>query len=299
MATINYGRVGFVVRGTYSPSAQYVKNDIVSYNRSQYVALKPVTNVPPSDDGVNWKLFIDMGDVDAALAEAEEYIGKSAPLAAAYDPKHAYSTGNVVVLNHEYYYCVTPTSGSDQNPEAFDWNKWKYIPVSPRNVSYNLNQLEGSFAVTADDQRKARKNLGVQYGGITPEHYGAKGDGVTDDYEPLAFAIQEAQTNNVPVVLSPGKVYAISDDLQVTARIQIYGNGATIKATAAMEACIFVTSSEGQFPEVNRRAMIRDLTFDCNDLSWSGLDITNVQGMYLDNIDIRYMTKVGLNYDEL
>ena len=119
---------------------------------------------------------------------------------------------------------------------------------------------------------------------------------MTDDYEPLAFAIQKARTDNVPVCLAPGKVYAISDDLQVTARIQIYGNGATIKAAAAMEACIFVTSSEGQFPSVNRRAMIRDLTFDCNDLSWSGLDITNVQGMYLDNIDIRYMTKVGLNY---
>ena len=39
--------------------------DEVSYNGNAYVALKTVTGVTPSDDGVNWRLFMSSADVDA------------------------------------------------------------------------------------------------------------------------------------------------------------------------------------------------------------------------------------------
>lgn len=49
------GKVGLANRGVYSASAQYTALDFVAYNGSTYVALKNVTGVTPSDDGVNWQ----------------------------------------------------------------------------------------------------------------------------------------------------------------------------------------------------------------------------------------------------
>ena len=73
MATINLGRVGFVPRGEYSESAQYVKYDLVSYKSSVYCVLaSSVTGVTPSDDGTNYLLFVNNSDAIAAAEAANE-----------------------------------------------------------------------------------------------------------------------------------------------------------------------------------------------------------------------------------
>lgn len=53
------GKVGLINRGTYSASASYTALDFVLYHGSTYVALKNVSGVTPSNDGVNWQTMAE------------------------------------------------------------------------------------------------------------------------------------------------------------------------------------------------------------------------------------------------
>ena len=48
------GKVSCVPRGDYSASATYTVLDIAGYQGGSYMALKTVTGVTPSNDGINW-----------------------------------------------------------------------------------------------------------------------------------------------------------------------------------------------------------------------------------------------------
>ena len=58
------GKIVITPKGAYSSTKTYEWLDEVSYNGNAYVALKTVTGVTPSDDGVNWRLFMSSADVD-------------------------------------------------------------------------------------------------------------------------------------------------------------------------------------------------------------------------------------------
>lgn len=58
MATVNLGRVGFVPKGEYNALTPYQKYDLVTYDGDVYAALVDIQGVAPSDDGVNWKIFV-------------------------------------------------------------------------------------------------------------------------------------------------------------------------------------------------------------------------------------------------
>ena len=59
MATVNLGRVGFVPKGEYSASTEYVKFDTVTYGSNTYVAWATVTGVTPGTDDTKWKLLVN------------------------------------------------------------------------------------------------------------------------------------------------------------------------------------------------------------------------------------------------
>lgn len=54
MANTVLGKVSCVPRGDYSASATYTVLDIAGYQGGSYMALKTVTGVTPSNDGINW-----------------------------------------------------------------------------------------------------------------------------------------------------------------------------------------------------------------------------------------------------
>ena len=64
MASINLGRVGFVLRGTWSSSASYQPLDVVLYNGSSYAARIASTGVAPSN-GSTWQ---ELTDISSAVA---------------------------------------------------------------------------------------------------------------------------------------------------------------------------------------------------------------------------------------
>lgn len=59
------GKIVITPKGAYSSTATYEWLDEVSYDGRAYIALKTVTGVTPSDDGENWRLFLDPADVNA------------------------------------------------------------------------------------------------------------------------------------------------------------------------------------------------------------------------------------------
>lgn len=59
------GKVVITPKGAYSSTATYEWLDEVSYDGKAYIALKTVTGVTPSDDGVNWRLFLAPNDIVA------------------------------------------------------------------------------------------------------------------------------------------------------------------------------------------------------------------------------------------
>lgn len=55
------GKVACTPKGEYSASASYMVLDIVSYQGGSYMALKDVTGVTPSNDGLNWMRLAEKG----------------------------------------------------------------------------------------------------------------------------------------------------------------------------------------------------------------------------------------------
>lgn len=65
-------------------------------------------------------------------------------------------------------------------------------------------------------------------GSVTPEQYGAAGDGVADDHDALVTAAEAAVAAEKPLVLEKGKVYRIAQQWQLTDNLTIEGSGAVI-----------------------------------------------------------------------
>lgn len=63
-----------------------------------------------------------------------------------------------------------------------------------------------------------------------PEDHGALGNGVHDDTAGFQAALNQAQVNGVPVQLTPGHIYLISDQLTIPNSVTINGLGARIVA---------------------------------------------------------------------
>ena len=95
---------------------------------------------------------------------------------------------------------------------------------------------------------------------ITPELFGAKGDGITDDTIALKKLITYAKLNNSTIEFF-NKVYCISEELQFDFIPDIIGNKAMIKAIAQMENLI-------SFNDVsfNYKGTLDNITLDGNNL---------------------------------
>ena len=88
--------------------------------------------------------------------------------------------------------------------------------------SSSTNPVQNKVITTAFEQLK-------NY--VTPEMFGAKGDGITDD----TAAIQSALDNQGYILFAPNKTYLISETLVVNSYTTVDFNNSTIKAKADSE----------------------------------------------------------------
>ena len=110
-------------------------------------------------------------------------------------------------------------------------------------------------------------------GYVTPEMYGAKGDGTTDDTE----AIQSALASGRDVYFGK-KTYCVSETLVLSGSINM-GSDTTIKAIDTMTS-VFSATNMGD------RLRFIGGVIDCNSNADSGITLSGINGAYIQNLKI-------------
>ena len=108
---------------------------------------------------------------------------------------------------------------------------------------------------------------------VTPEDYGAVGDGSTDD----TSAVSQAFNSGMPVVLAQGKTYKI-DTVTVTSPLIIIGNFATISTASSSSVKSAITIRENA-----KTVVISDVNFTTT----LGVDTTGAHGEAIPNRSLR------------
>ena len=126
---------------------------------------------------------------------------------------------------------------------------------------------------------------------VTPEMFGAKGDGTTDDTSSIEEAIDYATTNNVPLHFK-NVTYAITS-LLIDNPIIIEGNNCILKSYSATESYVIKLENSGI-----TKSIIKDLKIDGNSQNLIGLYVYtyNYQDCYsiIENIEVYNCQQHGI-----
>lgn len=135
--------------------------------------------------------------------------------------------------------------------------------------------------VLDDEDGEFRSGLTAQFAlPLTPEAFGAKGDGATDDAAALQAALDAAASTGRILAFGHSKTYAIGTRLNLsgTKPTFIFGNDATIQATAAMTAVLDKSAGPGQLTGI----AVLSLNLDGNMLAERCIAIERAHRPYLD-----------------
>lgn len=114
-----------------------------------------------------------------------------------------------------------------------------WITKIVKEVKDKTDEIDARVAITEENA-----NI-VQGLFITPEMYGAVGDGLTDDTLAFQNAVNACQDINGLLKLKPGKNYKLTETIESTKRWCLDGSGATITSTASWA---FHIDSDGLWP---------------------------------------------------
>lgn len=173
----------------------------------------------------------------------------------------------------------------EPNPEDFPVVDEKLDLSSPRPVANHViarafTNLRAGYEAT----NKAVTDLHV-----TPQMFGAKGDGVSDDTE----AIQAALSHNK--VYLPDGTYMVSSPLVMDDTTHLYGGvNSVIKASAEMDSIL--TNNEN-VAYVNQQFSIQNIVLDGNNLAQKGLYLKKISMEHygaVDGLKVRNCLNVGV-----
>lgn len=288
MATKNLGRVGFVPKGAYDPSATYNAFDVLSWQGASYVVREDgVKGVTPGTDADKYLVLVDNAAAVAANAAAaaaneaaENVSGDVADIKSSVDKSQAELASvegrvlNEVQLPNDFIpgrylsngfannanYCrnrnayppgkyeigpytansfgvveyISDTQGNDLIG-AWTVSKHTLTITRPFYITFNgITTAEKLAAVNADmivKRLATEETLEDRVDGVetrvpaSPEQFGAKGDGETDDTAALAAMFAAGHGD----YLLTG-TYALSAAVDISGRIH---GGGTVKALGA------------------------------------------------------------------
>lgn len=158
--------------------------------------------------------------VDGQLRQAAQDIPADEPFTQGHWASTNVETGDALTVLGEAGHCV-----------PYDRNGY-LSGAQKKQACENIGALHvnDNQGLTDGQKRQGRLNLNAAESGISPDMYGAAGDGVTDDTDAVLTAFVLAQQANVPVVFGYGKTYCVNKEIDIAKRINIYGNGSTVKA---------------------------------------------------------------------
>lgn len=123
---------------------------------------------------------------------------------------------------------------------------------------------------------------------VTPEMFGAKGDGTTDDTDAIQSAINYSNTNKIGLMFSTGKVYAITSISLLNDFQSIDFSDCIFKALSA-STMITIAGSENK-----PHGYVRNLTLDMNNIAIVGIGFTNCWRKTISDIQINNAPNNGI-----
>ena len=180
MATVNLGRVGLVLKGTWSSTTQYEKLDVVAYDGNSWAAKRSNKNVTPNTTNTDdWQLMANNADVvstvqgyknDAeaaatsaaasALDAAEYNLDALANEANNFDATAKYSAGEYVIYDdgtHKYLYRFTA------NHAAGAWTGADAVKIAICDDLVTKANIDGSYEqMTVGNAEQLVSTVGVE-----------------------------------------------------------------------------------------------------------------------------------------
>ena len=210
----------------WQANTSYEAMVIVTYNNSSYTSKIPV---PPTvgNPAENSKYWVLTGNYNA---QVEEY--RKATVNHINDKSNPHN--------------VTKSQIGLTNVSNYDQSK-AIKSITRNGTTFTATALDGS--TTTFNQQ------GNEY--VTPEMFGAKGDGVTDDTKAFQDCFDYVSNNLVAIILS-GKKYILNSPVFIKSTVFLYGNGSRIIAPNGGFICtdyspesrisdIFITSNNEEY----------------------------------------------------
>lgn len=167
-----------------------------------------------------------------------------------------------------------------------------YVPATDDIVAFG-GYFDGTGTVSVKCDYK-----GLQVD-ITPEMFGAVGDGSTNDKTALQNAIDYCIAHNQPLFFNAKSHYAVGDQIMIVdppSNFHIWGNGASIVALAgyslsANKFCIYITQTGTRYADMT---YLENIKIDCNNVC-AGLQVDHGYDFTFENINVRNCKTVAIN----
>lgn len=104
---------------------------------------------------------------------------------------------------------------------------------------------------------------------LTPEMFGAKADGVTDDRAAMNRMMIAAAGGKKAIWMAPTSTYYCSDQVSIPGPIDFHGNGSTVEFAAGKNGFVFTASGLD--------STIENVNINSKNAQWPNLNITSVQ----------------------
>lgn len=163
--------------------------------------------------------------------------------------------------------------------------------VANAELVLKVNDIESALEVANSElNENTQKNSYF----ITPEMYGAKGDGITDDTDAIQQSFDYCKNNSLVCRFTSGKTYCISKTLTVTGLFYVEFNNAWVKTLTPLACGIEINIADDNLNTA--QCYFRGLNLNCSNID-IGVKVTKAKRIYLENLLIRYAQQVGLQLD--
>ena len=156
------GKIIITPKGKYNSTTTYEWLDEVTYDGKAYIALKTVTGVTPSDDGVNWRLFLAPNDIVAGNlvptfteASTRSNIISGENLSTILGKVKKYFTD---LKGHAFNDTVKNLTTEDEG-SVLDASQGKVLKDEIDEINSNLSEIRGNSYTTTQDNYSFDVNI--------------------------------------------------------------------------------------------------------------------------------------------
>lgn len=177
-----------------------------------------------------------------------------------------FETGELLYVSKNHTFDIDEETG-----ELMASSGEEFMPNVEKIISSQVNEwldIHPEATTSVQDESLTYKKLVVgTLGYVTPEMFGAVGDGDTDDTEALKACFAYACSNHMAIKGNSIATYCLSQNILIDKGIVVDFDGATIKATAGIN--MLVIDCDEYYGKIS------NVRFDCNDKALRGLHVIN------------------------